>query len=87
MAYSIQWNKDAEKDLSKLQKQDASRIVRKVEQMLVQEPYKLGTALKGRFLGLHRYRVGNYRVIYEIVDEKVLVMVLQIGHRSKIYDR
>lgn len=45
----------------------------------------LGKALKGELKGLYSYRVGSYRVIYRIYREKLLIIVIDIGHRREIY--
>ncbi|MCF8462959.1 MAG: type II toxin-antitoxin system RelE/ParE family toxin [Rickettsiaceae bacterium] len=50
------------------------------------EPKKLGKMLSAEFSGLFRYRFGNYRVIYEIFDEQLRIVVVRVGHRSKVYD-
>ena len=51
----------------------------------LENPRSTGKALKGSFSGLWRYRVGNYRLICDIDDHKILITVLQIGHRKDIY--
>lgn len=51
----------------------------------LENPRSTGKALKGSFSGLWRYRVGNYRLICDIDDHKILITVLHIGHRKDIY--
>lgn len=51
----------------------------------IENPRSTGKALKGSFSGLWRYRVGNYRLICDIDDHKILITVLHIGHRKDIY--
>ena len=84
MAYKIVYKKSIVRDLSKLDKKEASRILNKLEKEL---PEKAGTypILKGKYAGLRKYRIGNYRVIYAIVESDV--RILRIGHRRNIYKK
>ncbi len=50
------------------------------------DPRTLGKPLKGRFSELWRYRVGDYRVVCELRDELLVVLVVRIGHRRGVYD-
>ena len=47
-------------------------------------PYK-GKALKGKWLGLRRIRIGRYRVIYSVLNKELLVLILRVGHRKGVY--
>ncbi|MEY4092633.1 MAG: hypothetical protein RLZZ496_1815, partial [Pseudomonadota bacterium] len=49
-------------------------------------PRNCGRSLQGDFVGLWRYRVGDYRLICKIEDELMLVLVIKLGHRGSIYD-
>jgi mRNA interferase RelE/StbE len=69
-------------DLKKLDPKDAERILMDIRNVLGENP-RAGEALAGEFRGLFKIRFGDYRVIYTIVDGGVLV--LRIGHRSKVY--
>jgi len=51
-----------------------------------QDPRRFGHALLGDLKGLWRYRVGDYRIVADIRDTKVLVMVVTVGHRRNVYD-
>lgn len=51
----------------------------------LQDPRSTGKALKGSLSGLWRYRVGDYRLICDIEDQKILITVLRVGHRREIY--
>lgn len=82
MVSKIFYKASVERDLKKVNKQDAKRILGKMERDLAKDPNK-GESLKGNFQGLYRYRVGNYRIIYTKIAEGILV--LQIGHRKEIY--
>ena len=84
MAFEITYKQSVEKDLATLGKAEARRILDKVEKDLSvrADAYPL---LRGPFAGLRKLRVGNYRVIYAILGEQVLV--LRIGHRREVYER
>ncbi len=78
----------AEKDLDLLEKSIAKRIVRKVEQYSnTTDPLATAKILSGSMIGLYRYRVGDYRVIFE-VDKSgsvIILSVLTIKHRKDVY--
>lgn len=84
MAFDIAYKKSVAKDLAGLGKTDARRILAKIEKDL---PLRAASypALKGPFSGLRKLRIGDYRVIFAIIEKQVLV--LRIGHRRDIYDR
>ncbi len=84
MAFDIAYKKSVTKDLAGLGKAEARRILDKIEKDL---PARADTypVLKGPFSGLRKLRVGDYRVIFALLGQQVLV--LRIGHRSQIYDR
>ena len=52
----------------------------------LEDPRSSGKALVGNLVGRWRYRVGDYRLICEIDDDKILITILKIGHRNKVYD-
>lgn len=85
MAFEVIWHEDVLKDLKKLDKQVAKKIITKVKNYLLQNPEKLGKPLKGNFTGLYRYRIGDYRIIYSIERGLKLIRVLSAGHRKEIY--
>ena len=87
MRYTILWHEDALKDLKNIDNKDAKKIVDKVENYLTQNPSKLGKPLIGHLQGLFRYRIGKYRIIYHIQENKLVVLVLKVGRRDKIYRR
>ena len=82
MASSVSYKVSVEKDLKKLDKPTAARLLRKLEHALSVNP-NAGEPLAGEFRGLCKYRVGDYRVIYAKIPEGVLV--LRIGHRREVY--
>ena len=88
MAWRIELSGAARKELGKLDKSVANRINKFLRDRVAQleNPRSIGQALKGeRFGTLWKYRVGDYRVIAEIQDERILILILSIGHRREIY--
>ena len=83
MRYSIQIKKSALKELQKLSESDRPRLIAAIDQ-LAEHPHA-GKLLKGDLSGLRRLRVGTYRIIYEVDDGKVLILVLRVAHRKNIY--
>lgn len=73
----------AEKDIKKL----TSRVkgeIRSILRVLTDNPYK-GTTLLGKYKGLRRYRVGDFRIVYELNKKKKTLTIIKIGHRRDIY--
>lgn len=88
MAWTIEFRAKAEKQLQRLGSGEATRIVSFLEGRLAthENPRELGTALKGHALGGYwRYRVGDHRIICDIQDQRLVVLVVEIGHRREIY--
>ncbi len=83
MPYSLKIKQSAYKELQRLDKKERIRIVSTIDK-LTGNPH-IGKALKGELSGLRRIRSGNYRVIYEINEGEVLVLVLRIAHRKQVY--
>ena len=80
---SITFKKSVAKDLRKLSKEIRKRIFSKIEEDLSGHPLDY-PELKGKFAGLRKYRVVDYRVIYAVLDDQVLVT--RIAHRKQAYD-
>lgn len=84
--YSVEFRPSAEKSLDKLDGRSRARILRRIIALAV-DPRPPGVkALTGE-RGLWRIRIGDYRVVYEINDTKLLVLVVRIAHRSDVYRR
>jgi mRNA interferase RelE/StbE len=82
LAYRVRYKQSIAKDLKSIPKRERAHILDEIEKQLVKHPEKQ-RQLKGRFAGLRRLRVGNYRVIYSVMDDEV--WVLRIGHRGGVY--
>jgi len=87
LAWRIELAASAEKSLSKLDRTAAKRITTFLRERVASadDPRSSGKALAGQLAGLWRYRVGDYRVICQIEDGKLLILVVTIGHRGDIY--
>lgn len=88
MSYQVTIEKTALKDLKKLDKQAAVRILKFLHERVavLDDPRAIGEALTGSRLGdLWKYRVGDYRLICDIQDGKLIVLVLRVGHRREVY--
>jgi mRNA interferase RelE/StbE len=84
LAYKIVYKKSVARDLKPLPKAEVTKILNRIERELVRMP-EANPLLKGKFAGLRKYRIGDYRVIYAIMDDEVLI--LRIGHRQQVYKR
>jgi len=85
LAYRVTYKASVEKDLSRIDKKQAKRIVAAIENDLAGAPRKRGEPLHGEFDGLWRFVVRTYRVIYEIFDGEEMIRVDRIGHRKDVY--
>ena len=83
MTFSVQIKRSAAKELARIPKQSRTRIVEAIDR-LAQWPHT-GSPLKGQHRGLRRVRVGSYRVIYEVMDEMLIVLVVRVAHRQDVY--
>ena len=85
LAWRISFTPQAERDLGKIDSQNAGRINRYLRDRVAANPRAFGGPLKGRLREFWRYRVGDYRVLAKVEDERLLVLVVKIGHRSEVY--
>lgn len=84
MAYSVVYKSSVQRDLKKLPKAEARRVLGLIEVEL-SENAETYLVLKGQFAGLRKYRVGDYRVVFAVLGNEVLV--LRIDHRKDIYKK
>ena len=83
MKYRIEFKRSAAKALKQLPKQDRRRIRDKIDSLAENLPDPATTKMKGDN-PFHRVRVGDYRIIYEVREDTVLILVLKIGHREEV---
>ena len=88
MAWRIEFDHSAERELDKLDRDAAARILRFLNERVapLDDPRAIGEALKGSRLGAFwKYRVGDYRIIAQIDDGAVRIIVVRIGNRRDVY--
>ena len=85
MAHRLLYLPGAERDIRSLPERVAERV-RLGAERLAEEP-RLGKPLHGELTPFWSYRVGDYRIVYDIRDEELIVLVVVVGHRREIYER
>ena len=88
MVWAIEFDEAAKKELAKLDRQVARRLLDFLTQRVIslKNPRSVGQALKGSKLGeFWKYRVGDFRIIANIQDQKMIILVLRVGNRREIY--
>jgi mRNA interferase RelE/StbE len=87
LAWSIEYTKTATDQLRKLDKSVARRIVGTMDERvaMLENPRQIGKALKGPLGEFWCYRIGDYRIICEIHDDVISILVVQIGNRREVY--
>ena len=84
MAYNIKYKQSIQRDLKRLDKTEARRVLNTIEKELPKNADST-PSLKGPFAGLRKYRIGDYRVIFAILDRDILI--LRIAHRKEAYKK
>jgi mRNA interferase RelE/StbE len=89
LAWKIEFVPAAAKELKKLGRTEAARIIATLETRIavLDDPRTLGSAPTGELGGLWRWRIGDYRVIARIKDERITILVVRVGHRREVYRR
>lgn len=87
MAWKVEFQRSAAQQLRKLDRAVQQRILTYFRNRVLaaEDPRKLGKALTGDKGGLWRYRIGDYRAICKLDDERLVVLVLELGHRREVY--
>ncbi|HET9113353.1 MAG TPA: type II toxin-antitoxin system RelE/ParE family toxin [Burkholderiales bacterium] len=88
MVWTINYTESAKRQLHKFDKQIARRIIHFMDERISrqEDPRHSGTALAGPAFGMYwRYRIGDYRIICDIQDEVLCILVIEIGNRREIY--
>jgi mRNA interferase RelE/StbE len=88
MAWKVEFDRAAERELSKIDPPQARRILIFLHERVavLEDPRSMGEALKGSRLGIYwKYRVGDYRVIASIEDGALRILVVRIGNRREVY--
>lgn len=87
MTYTVEISTSAAKSIAKIQKKTRLRVIGAIE-LLAVDPRPPGVKLlRGGEQGRWRARVGDYRIVYTIEDDRLIVLVLRVAHRREVYDR
>jgi mRNA interferase RelE/StbE len=89
MAWKIEFEAASRRDLDKLDQTIVHRILKFLHGRVAQldDPRQIGERLQGPLSKFWKYRVGDYRLICSLEDDRLVVMVLRVGHRGEIYSR
>jgi mRNA interferase RelE/StbE len=87
LAWTIEFVPAAAKELKKLGKTEAARIIGTLETRIAarDDPRELGSALTRDLSGLWRWRIGDYRLIARIEDERIMILIVRVAHRREVY--
>jgi mRNA interferase RelE/StbE len=86
MSYQIRLSDHAKKQLFKLDNSAYTQIQEAIDKLTVLEnPRSRGRELSGNLKGLWRYRVGDYRIIAQLLDEEFVILIIEIDHRKDVY--
>ena len=86
MHYSIEFRPAVLKSLKRFPKRDLIRIKKKIEELGSNLPDPNTTKMKGNN-SFHKVRSGDYRIIYEIHDDRVVILIVTVGHRKDVYKK
>lgn len=86
MLWQIEWDDKALNKFNKLDKGIRLRIAACIENKIKTYPKEFGKPMQYDYEGYWRYRVGDYRIICEIIKNKIIVRIIDVGHRKDIYD-
>lgn len=86
-SWRIETTREFDKSIRKLDRPTARRIITYLEDLLeLEDPRQRGRGLTADMAGYWRYRVGDYRVLAEIQDRRLVIVALDVGHRSAVYE-
>jgi mRNA interferase RelE/StbE len=83
-SYQINWRRSTKKDLRRISASKVGKIVETVATLSI-DPRPLGCKKLTGSECAYRLRVGNYRIIYEVYDDTVIIEIIKVGHRSDVY--
>jgi len=88
MGYKIEMGVRASEQLEKIDNSIRIQIAKFIDKLEKRDnPRSLGESLKENLAGYWKYRVGDYRIVAEIFDDKLIIYLIEIGHRSIIYNK
>ncbi len=87
MTWSVEWDDRARRELRRLDHQAQRNILRYFSERIAtdEDPRRFGKALQHELQGLWRYRIGDYRALCHIENNRLVVLVLAVGHRRQVY--
>ena len=85
VSYSIRIRDSARRELAQLPRDARERVIVAIDAL--REQPLAGSPLKGGLHGLRRQRVGDYRILYELLDEELVILVVRVAHRRESYHR
>ena len=86
MAWRIDFTRNADKAMRKLDKGVAARVFDELDEIAkLEDPRSRGKALTGNLAGVWRYRVGDYRILCDINDGRLVILVVDVAHRREVY--
>ena len=83
-SFQIEWKRSALKELKKTPKETIQRIIEAVDE-LADDPFPVGVRKISGTERTYRLRVGNYRVLYSVIQDKLLIEIIRVGHRKDVY--
>lgn len=86
MTWQIEWDNRARKELRTLDASVQNKILNYLDERVINNPRNFGRGLVGDKAGLWRYRIGDYRVVCQLEDDQLIVLIVSVGHRKEIYD-
>ena len=85
MTWQIEFTPSAVKQLKKIGPEHGKRITRFLRNNIVNDPRSHGKVLKGSLREFWRYRVGDFRILVQLQEQKLMVLVVHVGHRKDVY--
>lgn len=86
MRYSVEFRPAVLKSMKRLPKKELLRIKKKIDGLAENLPAPATTKIKGNN-PFHRVRTGNYRIVYQILENRLVILVVKVGHRKDVYKR
>ena len=83
--YTVEFENRCVRELKRLDRPVLKRALEIIENQIAKDPYN-AKHLTGKYRGLYSYRYGDYRIIYEIIENKITIVVLRVSHRKNVYD-
>ncbi len=85
-SYQIEWNRSARKELEKLPRQVLIRVLEAIDRLAF-DPFHIGTRKLVGSEQTYRVRVGEYRILYDVYHETLIVQIIRVKHRKDVYRR